>query len=820
MAEGKEYLRHLLSKAISSPKADVVDFKALRTLLETSIEHMDASQHSSLAKINEKRKKIQEDLKHLDDEKLVVSVGLPEEGICVSTNPVSLQLSKVTSDRLQRSAPASSQPRDSKIQTDRSHHQISEKSKTFTKTSSNSSISQAKPSKSSGSKENLSTEKHIKLSTQPIARSASNLSFSTPKLDQSSESKISMVSAESHKKSDQNKSIARSASSLSLTATKSNKSSRSNKASEIDDKIERKGIFSHRESKSSIQDKSKETIGIFKQRQQQQEAGKSNSRVHNDTSAKDNELTVVVNLPKELICESRETTEIMLQIKNGDAIVTQVSQGDRTKSKTGDETHFDSDDERKAGVQRSKSSISDKSGVSEKPHLSEKWSAVNVERHEMCGHGAHDVEQRDIEPSKSNINDETSMAMQNRDDFITPTDLTGTGKSSSKISMRKSADKLKHGKEAATSSSGATTETDTDAPIERRRRDVTKGKDHRINEVVHKSVRDKLTDSSANRTPTHSSGAASPSGIFRKTSKESIRSRSFAKDKKEIGPSRRDMSVESGATSDSRGKWESRNVSRDGPKSTAGKHTKEESTLKRATSSESKPSQNRHETRSTSKESKISKSASVNRKDISGSKQSSTIQGKTTSVNTDKQPQITGIRASSLSESDSKTPSRPKHDQTNAIKSTHSRQPTGMVDHSSDQSPRSRAAAKDIMKRPQIISDPNLKHLVSAMEVKAKRPEIPSKFQKFKKGLSRLEQQQLNAYQANLGKSSTIESAMKFRKCECNALRNSNVCNCNSKVCLYSKSCRNPRICFCANSYTRGSDGVIYHTKCNCFDNE
>lgn len=114
MAEGKEYLWHLLNNAISTPKADVINFKALRTLLEASIGHVDESQMSSLTKIQQQQQKIRDDLKNLNDEKIVVSVGLPEEGICNSTDPVALQISKMSGGRLIRNAPPSSQRKDHK----------------------------------------------------------------------------------------------------------------------------------------------------------------------------------------------------------------------------------------------------------------------------------------------------------------------------------------------------------------------------------------------------------------------------------------------------------------------------------------------------------------------------------------------------------------------------------------------------------------------------------------------------------------------------------------------------------------------------------
>lgn len=56
--------------------------------------------------------------------------------------------------------------------------------------------------------------------------------------------------------------------------------------------------------------------------------------------------------------------------------------------------------------------------------------------------------------------------------------------------------------------------------------------------------------------------------------------------------------------------------------------------------------------------------------------------------------------------------------------------------------------------------------------------------------------------------------------CDCNGLRNNNVCLCNPSVCLNEDPSAKPNLCFCANSYMKGSDGHAYHTRCNCFDSK
>lgn len=53
--------------------------------------------------------------------------------------------------------------------------------------------------------------------------------------------------------------------------------------------------------------------------------------------------------------------------------------------------------------------------------------------------------------------------------------------------------------------------------------------------------------------------------------------------------------------------------------------------------------------------------------------------------------------------------------------------------------------------------------------------------------------------------------------CECNALKNTNICKCDPAICLLEKPGYRPRVCYCHKSYAKGSDGLTYHTKCNCF---
>lgn len=51
---------------------------------------------------------------------------------------------------------------------------------------------------------------------------------------------------------------------------------------------------------------------------------------------------------------------------------------------------------------------------------------------------------------------------------------------------------------------------------------------------------------------------------------------------------------------------------------------------------------------------------------------------------------------------------------------------------------------------------------------------------------------------------------------ECNPLANSPLCFCDPALCITKHWTRQLIICYCARSFIKGNDGVIYHSKCNC----
>lgn len=53
----------------------------------------------------------------------------------------------------------------------------------------------------------------------------------------------------------------------------------------------------------------------------------------------------------------------------------------------------------------------------------------------------------------------------------------------------------------------------------------------------------------------------------------------------------------------------------------------------------------------------------------------------------------------------------------------------------------------------------------------------------------------------------------------CNALNNLNICHWNSLF-YHKTKVRTVTICFCEKSYSRGSDGLTYHTICSCCTNK
>lgn len=84
----------------------------------------------------------------------------------------------------------------------------------------------------------------------------------------------------------------------------------------------------------------------------------------------------------------------------------------------------------------------------------------------------------------------------------------------------------------------------------------------------------------------------------------------------------------------------------------------------------------------------------------------------------------------------------------------------------------------------------------------------------------RLEKFKQSACLVPLASACPIGIKTMFKDCVCRALRNSNVCICHPAVCLNAKSCSNPKVCYCVKSFTKGRDGETYHTKCYCLEEQ
>lgn len=140
-------------------------------------------------------------------------------------------------------------------------------------------------------------------------------------------------------------------------------------------------------------------------------SGKPESRKDSNSTANNDELLVVVNLPRDLICEATDTTSIKLSIADNDAIVTEVSQGGAVVSNSNRERR-----RRKKGEDADGSGGDDSDGngvdelVKERPPLSEHSSAVNTERHAKCGHSHPDNTACGVKRSKSNASEKSSAS--------------------------------------------------------------------------------------------------------------------------------------------------------------------------------------------------------------------------------------------------------------------------------------------------------------------------------------------------------------------------------------------------------------------------
>lgn len=106
--------------------------------------------------------------------------------------------------------------------------------------------------------------------------------------------------------------------------------------------------------------------------------------VSENTVAKDsNDLTMVVSLPRNVICESTDATEIKLSITDNDSVVTQVSMGGGILSQ---QTLGEG-----SGKSGSKKEGDGTNKTDELPDIHEYFTAVNEKRHKACGHGIHKV---------------------------------------------------------------------------------------------------------------------------------------------------------------------------------------------------------------------------------------------------------------------------------------------------------------------------------------------------------------------------------------------------------------------------------------------
>lgn len=144
--------------------------------------------------------------------------------------------------------------------------------------------------------------------------------------------------------------MSRSGTSLSLKSTETSKSTRSNTA-ENDDKIERKGVFKSNKKGTSggSTAQSKVLSSISKDNEVENrldDRSKTFTRSTSGLSLKsptnnDGEVKMVVHLPRDLVCDTNQPTEVKLSIIDDSLITTKVSIGEQR-------------------LQRSKSDVSDK----------------------------------------------------------------------------------------------------------------------------------------------------------------------------------------------------------------------------------------------------------------------------------------------------------------------------------------------------------------------------------------------------------------------------------------------------------------------------
>lgn len=143
---------------------------------------------------------------------------------------------------------------------------------------------------------------------------------------------------------------------------------------------------------------------------------------------------------------------------------------------------------------------------------------------------------------------------------------------------------------------------------------------------------------------------------------------------------------------------------------------------------------------------------------------------------------------------------------------------------SSDSSSRGKKSSTRLKKSGHISSDEHQKshtksmsQLMSHINVE-KRSAIERRLEKFKDPdtLARNERFKKNQLLKFELRNSPWSLDLYRRHCGCNGLVNMNWCTCDADMCLNRNQTHN--ICFCPNSYVRGTDGIVYHSVCNCYE--
>lgn len=472
------------------------------------------------------------------------------------------------------------------------------------------------------------------------------------------------------------------------------------------------------------------------------------------SKSNDDELKMIVHLPRDLVRDTNDATEVKLSITDDDLISTKVSIGEQR-------------------IQRSKSNISAKSGIEARSDIATGTASSGMKPSEGNGEGV-----------QWNTTDSLAPGITTDPSGNLIPKLTNTSKES---------EKSKPGKQGA---SKATTQ----KPSREIERSSSVGK----GSGVARSTSPWSANNGLGEENKRAKSGSKSNTAAAKVPREDSQSRPAFDNG--IGSSKRGISAGSNSRSQ-------RGTSLENKKSTS-KNPKKSSASKRDTS-KSRPGG-----RSNSKESRIS--------DMTNK---STDPKRATKNQQRFGPPLTGIFPTPLENDSAKWPSgsRDKDDLRikTLTKSNGQYSPDGQL--SPGQSPRSSP-----IPRPAIISqnvNVRRKHLASLMNEhfpeKAKVMRLSSKLEKYKRGYSDLLKPEMLKYgleeygidrMQQAKKMSVIGTEITMRRCQCNALRNSNVCNCEPSVCLQPQAGYNPRVCFCANSYKKGYDGKVYHTKCSCFD--